>query len=869
MNRRPLAAAPCSVTNVAQATLRSHSRASHGGSGTYTEMRAQIRKERENEKLYRQNNNSSVASIRDVDQLSRKQAQPMTHSNSQLASSMSDQKFSQFPANDEEASEHPSADKKGYLRVLPPSSFAMSSDNISNMSTASSQISSSSSTGVIRKRSQTVNTNDQPLSHPQQQQRHHHHHEQMQHQHQHLHQHQQLQLQQLRAQQQVTQQQQLSHASHHHHHQQQRQNSRQESVFPTKEDDVTGIHSPFEAPEQAFSVDALQAAFSAKYYELATKCKEWEKFAARLRAHVGVLEAENRVLKGENNKLEGDNAQLRAVLRQEEQTRTQLQGRMSSLEDCLSQRSLSGGNLNVQYRAIDTLDFDHLSIPSAPSSAEKNSDGASGPRHTPYCSSNLQVEDRTELRPQPMPIQHNAVSVLQTTNVSRYLAADQMRQPAIPTREASLEASHSKWEMIQPLEVMQSPQLPQSATEPMMSPEGRSSRLGNRHDLPEKHVAHQRSGTVGAFGMIAPRSGSVMGAHHNAHALTSHALARQDAIETIARPASAQRFHGTCHESNVSTTAASIVASIGVTKAALQSKRRSTFSGDRAPSLSLAQIVKGALTASGVVAAPSVQSLSRQNSPSDKPFNSSEYLQECVEKRREAMRSSFQAQQKGMTPASGQGGPSRPVSRTASRLSTQSATRSRSRAGSVHDAIPVAVEDVFCNPKTVQAHSTDTSPEFLTQQLAASHLDSHSDITAASQRLMAVADSQNSSCSSVKLMTRKELSSVSSPTSHFSTSPAEEKEEQITFERKLYIRFQQELNTDEFSKFERCIQRYDFLDIPLEGNKGLITRVKRLLLVSDPDLRSKPEKLRVRQQLARDFEKMAKNFGQAQTQPQS
>ncbi|KAJ1034574.1 hypothetical protein NDA18_001430 [Ustilago nuda] len=860
MNRRPLVAAPSSVTNVAQATLRSHSRASHCGSGTYTEMRAQIRKERENEKLYRQNNNSSVASIRDVDQLSRKQAQPMTHSNSQLASNMSDQKFSQFPANDEEASEHPSAHKKAYLRVLPPSSFAMSSDNISNMSTASSQISSSSSTGVIRKRSQTVNTNDQPLSHPQQQQPHHH--EQIQHQHQQL----QLQLQQLRA-----QQQQLSHASHHHHHQQQqqqqqqRQNSRQESVFPTKQDDVTGIHSPFEAPEQAFSVDALQAAFSAKYYELATKCKEWEKFAARLRAHVGVLEAENRVLKGENNKLEGDNAQLRAVLRQEEQTRSQLQGRMSSLQDCLSQPSLSGGNLNVQYRAIDTLDFDHLSIPSAPSSAEKNSQGASGPRHTPYCSSNLQVEDRTELRPQPMPIQHNAVSLLQSTNVSRYLAADQMRQPAIPTREASLEASHSKWEMIQPLEAMQSPQLPQSATEPMMSPEGRSSRLGNRHNVPEKHVAHQRSGTVGAFGMIAPRSGSVMGAH----ALTSHALARQDAIETIARPASVQRFHGTCLESNVSTTAASIVASINVTKAALQSKRRSTFSGDRAPSLSLAQIVKGALTASGVVAAPSVQSLSRQNSPSDKPFNSSEYLQECVEKRREAMRSSFQAQQKGMTPASGQGGPSRPVSRTASRLSTQSATRSRSRAGSVHDAIPVAVEDVFCNPKTVQAHSADTSPEFLTQQLAASHLDSHSDITTASQRLMAVADSQNSSCSSVKLMTRKELSSVCSPTSHFSTSPAEEKEEKITFERKLYIRFQQELNTDEFSKFERCIQRYDFLDIPLEGNKGLITRVKRLLLVSDPDLRSKPEKLRVRQQLARDFEKMAKNFGQAQTQPQS
>lgn len=830
-------------------------------------MRAQIRKEREHEKLYRQNNNSSVASIREADQPSRKQSQAMTRSSSQLTWSMSDQKISQFSAAEEEQTHDHSVDKKGYLRVLPPSSFAMSSDNVSNMSTASSQLSSSSSTGVIRKRSQTVTTNDQiQQQHQQQQQRPQLEH--LQHQQQHLQQHQihMQHLSQVSHQQQQQQQQQQS-----------RQGHRQESMLMTaKGEDLSAIHSPLEGPDQAFSVDALQAAFSAKYYELAGKCKEWEKFAARLRAHVGVLEAENRVLKGENAKLESANAKLQSVLRQEEQTRTQLEGRMSSLEDCLSQRSLSGGNLNAQYRAIDMLDYDHLSLPSAPSSVEKNSDTASGARHTPYCSSNLQVEDRSELRPQTMPNQPNGVSDVQTTTMSRYLETDVMRQPAIPARETSLEASHNKWELVQPLEAVQSPQLPQSASEPMIDAEGRSSRLGNRQDFPEKHLAHQRSGTVGAFGMMAPRSGSVMGGHRGAHALTSQALAQQDAIETIARPASAQRFHGTYLENNLSTTAASIVASTGVTKAALQSKRRSTVSGDRASSMSLAQIVKGVLTATGVVANPPSRSQSRQTSPNEKPvsnnepLNNSEYLQECVEKRREAMRSSFQAQQKGMTPASVSGIHSRPVSRAASRLSTQSGTRSRSRAGSVHDAIPVAVEDVFCNPKTVQAHSTDTSPEFLTQQLAATQLDSHADITAASQRLMAVTDTQQSSShSSVKLMTRKELSSVSSPTSHFSTSPAREQEEQVTFERKLYIRFQEELHPEEFSKFERCIQRYDFLDIPLEGNKGLITRVKRLLLVSDPDLRSKPEKLRVRQQLARDFEKMAKNFSQAQTQTPS
>ena len=825
-NRKVLAPAPTSVTNVAQVTLRSHSRASHGGSGTYTEMRAQIRKEREHERLQLQRQNvSAIPSLhqREGDLQSRRQAQTESHTVSHISSSLSDQKTCQFSASEEDAAEDASADKKGYLRVLPPTSFAMSSDNVSNMSTASSQMSSSSSTGIARKRSQTVSTQDS-----QQQQPHH-----------------------------LQQQQQQ---------QQQPQHGRQESLFGSRADLLPQIHSPIETPEQSIGIDALQAAFSAKYYELANKCKNWEKYAAKLRAQLGVLEAENRVLKEQNSQLESDNAQLQAVLRQEEKTRTQLQGRMSSLEDCLTHRSLSGGNLSAQYRAVEMLDYDHLSIPSAPSSAEKNSEGTSASRHTPYCSSNLQMEDRSELRPQPMPSLPNGTGILQTTSVTHhYTEVDSGRNATRPSREMSLETTQSKWDGMRPLDALQSPHLLQSESDAGAAAEGRSSRLGNRSEVSDKHVAHQRSGTVGALGMVVPRSGSVLGGHRG-HALTSQALEQEDAIEAIARPASAQRFHGTYLESNVSTTAASIVASTGVTKAALQSKRRSTVSGDRGPSLSLAQIVKGALTASGVVAATSSQSTSRQTSPNDKALASSDYLQECVEKRREAMRSSFNAQQKGMTPASAQGVPSRPVSRAASRLSTQSGTRSRSRAGSVHDAIPVAVEDIFCSQNTLKAHSTDTSPEFVTEQLAATGLDAHADITAASQRLMAATDTQP-----VKLMTRKELSIASSPSSLMASSPAKDhSEEQISFERKLYMRFQEELDGDEFQKFERCIQRYDFLDIPLEGNKGLITRVKRLLLVSDPDLRSKPDKLRVRQQLARDFEKMAKNFSQAQgSQPSS
>lgn len=819
MNRKVLAPAPSSVTNVGQASVRPHSRASHTGSGTYTELRAQIRKEREHEKLQRQVANGPTVSSRDVETLSRKQAQPTLQSASQMPASISDQKISHFSASEEETADDIPADKRSYLRVLPPTSFAMSSDNVSNMSTASSQISSSSSTGIVRKRSQIASTQEQT---------------------------QQQQQTQPNSQQQQHHSQVPLHSSQQHH-------SRQESLFASRGDALPRIHSPPEPPEQPIGIDALQAAFSAKYYELANKCKNWEKYAAKLRAQLGVLEAENRVLKEQNSQLESDNAQLQAVLRQEEKTRTQLEGRMSSLEDCLSQRSMSGGNLSAQYRAVELLDYDHLSIPSAPSSAEKNNEGIAGLRRTPYCSSNLQVEDRSELRPQTIPSHLNGVAVTQTMTVSHSSETGAVRDPL---RDLSTEPLHGKWESTDLDDAFKSPQI--SMNDPVVSAEGRSSRLGNRTDNPDRHIPHQRSGTVGALGMVMPRPGSVFGGH-SGHALTSQALAQQDAIEAIARPASAQRFNGTYLENNFSTTAASIVAGSGVTKAALQSKRRSTVSGDRGPSLSLAQIVKGALTASGVVAAAPSQSQSQHASPNERALNSSDYLQECVEKRREAMRCSFNAQQKGMTPASGQIAPSRPVSRAASRLSTQSGTRSRSRAGSVHDAIPVAVEDIFCNPKTFQAHSTEPSPEMLTEQLASTSLDPHSDITAASQRLMAATDTQN-----VKLMTRKELSMASSPASAVSNSPAQNPEEHVSFERKLYIRFQEELNAEEFQKFERCIQRYDFLDIPLEGNKGLITRVKRLLLVSDPDLRSKPDKLRVRQQLARDFEKMAKNFSQGQ-----
>lgn len=640
---------------------------------------------------------------------------------------------------------------------------------------------------------------------------------------------------------------------------------------PSREDTASQMHSPIGTPEQTISSDVLQAAYSAKYYEAVTKCKTWEKYAAKLQAQVDFLEAENRVLKDQNAKLETENAHMQVVLRQQERTRTQLEDRMITLEDTLTQRSLSGSNLSAQYRHPDVLEFDHISIPSAPSSVEKSDEKTQGrgQHQGPYCSSNLQVEDRPELRRRP--------GSNQLDGVGGKAGAEPTHHPTIPPREMSFEAMRTKWENMLPLESIKSPQLPFSDLTNI--PEGRSSRLGNRSDvMPNKHLAHRRSGTIGVFDSRMPlRSGSVMGTHPG-HALTTQALAQQDAFQGVARPASAQRFNGTHLESNFGTTAANIAANTAVIRSALQSKRRSTVSSDRAPSKSIAQIVQGALVASGAIragGASSSQPPSRRTSPNEKPLTTSEYLQEQVEKRREAMRSSFNAQQqqhRGITPGSGGGHPtgvpSRPVSRAASRLSIQSGTRSRSRAGSVHDAIPVAVEDVFCNQTTViKSFSNDTTPEQLAEQLANTCLEPRSDLssaTSASQRLMAALDTQ----ANVRLMTRKDLSPISLLSA--ASSPQHQDGEQVSFERRLYIRFQQELDREEFQKFERCIQRYDFLEIPLEGNKGLITRVKKLLLVSDPDIREKPDKLRVRQMLARDFERMAKNFNnQASSQASS
>ena len=62
-------------------------------------------------------------------------------------------------------------------------------------------------------------------------------------------------------------------------------------------------------------MEALKAAFSSKYYELAHKCKNWERYSAKLRAQAEALEVENRLLREENSRSERKNEDLQAELR--------------------------------------------------------------------------------------------------------------------------------------------------------------------------------------------------------------------------------------------------------------------------------------------------------------------------------------------------------------------------------------------------------------------------------------------------------------------------------------------------------------------------------------------------------------------------
>jgi hypothetical protein len=74
--------------------------------------------------------------------------------------------------------------------------------------------------------------------------------------------------------------------------------------------------------------------------------------------------------------------------------------------------------------------------------------------------------------------------------------------------------------------------------------------------------------------------------------------------------------------------------------------------------------------------------------------------------------------------------------------------------------------------------------------------------------------------------------------------------------RRLYLCLREELSPEDLQKFERYVHRYDALEIPVDGPRGLVNRVKKLLLLSDATLRERPEEWKRRKELAREFERV-------------
>ncbi|EPQ28412.1 uncharacterized protein PFL1_04239 [Pseudozyma flocculosa PF-1] len=641
----------------------------------------------------------------------------------------------------------------------------------------------------------------------------------------------------------------------------------QQRQVPTsdREGSVSSASSRIPAPpdsfDHSFGVDALQAAFSAKYYELANKCKNWERYAAKLRAQSEAVEIENRVLREQIAQLEADNAALRHEQLQRDQAlyRRDVESRLSTLEERLPGRIHSGDDLDERYRSGDTLiDLDRISAPSAPSSASKSSDGRHQGQMT-YCSSNLQVEDRPELRP-PTPVSALSLPTMLPSVPRPQELGPLSSGPGRRSLNHAHEESHewppynNKRDSASLAEIIN-----QDAAHREFGAlygEGRSSRLGSRRAESDVSVAGSRLPTSATF-PPGPNSAS-----NDASALTSQALAamnRQHAAMVGGQQAPSANRLG---QGNLRPT---------------QGKRRSTISVDRTldPGLQqLAGIPPYSSAAAPGAASAGVDARSRGPSVvSEAATVTGDYLQEYVEQRRQQRKTSFtvQQQQQHSAPL----GAAQSGSRPASRLSNHSAggdrtRRARSRAGSVHDAIPMLKDDVFSDgaaANTAPSRSGGASP--LAENVnvinganlyADRGLGANSPSPQSKQRsaLMEIRCSQPM-LSSDTSHSSQSLHSGIADYSNSSTELSDAAEDQRRAHRALYASLRAELDAEDLVKFEKYVHRYDALEIGLDGPRGLINRVKKLLLLTDPDLKSKPEKLRVRKELAREFEKVVKN----------
>ncbi|UZJ51700.1 hypothetical protein CBS101457_001020 [Exobasidium rhododendri] len=201
-------------------------------------------------------------------------------------------------------------------------------------------------------------------------------------------------------------------------------------------------------------------------------------------------------------------------------------------------------------------------------------------------------------------------------------------------------------------------------------------------------------------------------------------------------------------------------------------------------------------------------------------------------------------------------------SRPSSRMSNYGGVRGklRSRAGSqtVHDLIPIAMDDVFSSPgdESDSIKRAESMPA-----LAMDINNSHSGVSDLS-------DCKSGDGSSLAKATSAPQETILYQQQQQQQQQPREADQSGSFtdsdpkgaHRRLYIRLRDELEAADLVRFERYVHRYDALEIGIDGSRGIINRVKRLLLPEEL-VRSKAplaERYRFRKELAREFERIVR-----------
>lgn len=185
-------------------------------------------------------------------------------------------------------------------------------------------------------------------------------------------------------------------------------------------------------------------------------------------------------------------------------------------------------------------------------------------------------------------------------------------------------------------------------------------------------------------------------------------------------------------------------------------------------------------------------------------------------------------------------------SRPSSRLSNHGGRgKVRSRAGSytVHDSIPIAKDDLFSDDAMAN-HTRRTGG----MPLGAVDMNQPSASSA-----VLLSDEEDSVVAKMGSFAVHDEPEVLEPGTTPDTDPK-------GAHRRLYIRLRDELQTADLVRFERYVHRYDALEIGIDGSRGIVNRVRRLLL-PDELVRSKatmPDKYRFRKELAREFERIVR-----------